>query len=70
LRSGASGRNDELPGCASVVHRGVRLGDLIEAVDTVNRYDDVAGGDGVEEFLQNGLGQVLGLAAVGRQAYS
>jgi hypothetical protein len=43
---------------------------LIEAVDTVNRYDDVAGGDGVEEFLQNGLGQVLGLAAVGRQAYS
>src|SRR5207245_2550363 len=48
----------------------MRLHDLIEAVDTVDRYDGRAGGDGVEEFLQNRLRQVLGLAVVGRQAYS
>lgn len=68
--SGASGRDDQLPGCASGLHRGVSLDDLLEAVHMVNRYDDVAGGDGVQEFLQNRLEQVLGLAVVGRQAYS
>ena len=48
----------------------MRLDDLIEAVDTFNRHDDMASGDSVQEFLQNRLGQVLGLAMVGRQAYS
>src|SRR3978361_826655 len=53
LRSGASGRDDQLPGCAPGFHRGVRLDDLIEAVDAVNRYDGVAVGDGIQELLQN-----------------
>jgi hypothetical protein len=49
--AGGSGRDDEFPGCASGFHRGVRLDDLIEAVDAVDRYDDIAGGDGIQEFL-------------------
>jgi hypothetical protein len=47
----ASDRHDQLPGCASGLHRGVRLSDLIEAVDSVDRYDGVAGGDSVQAFL-------------------
>jgi hypothetical protein len=52
---GGSGCDDEFPGCASGFHRGVRFGDLIEAVDAVDRYDGVAVGDRVQEFLQGSL---------------
>ena len=48
----------------------MRIDDPIEAVDAVDRDDGVAGGDSVQEFLQNRRGQVVGLAVVGGQAYS
>src|SRR5713101_4795252 len=63
-RKPGSGRDDEFPGGASGLHRGVRLNNLIEVVDAVDRYDGFAGGDAVEEFLQHRLGQVFGLAVV------
>src|SRR5438270_6980822 len=65
-----SGRDDEFPGCGAGLHRFVCLHDLIEIEDAVDRYDGVTGGDGIQKFLQNRVGQVFSLAVIGGQADS
>jgi hypothetical protein len=57
------------PAGVAGLHRGVRLHDLVEVVDAIDRDYDIIGGDGVEEALQHTRGQIRRVAAVGGQPY-
>jgi hypothetical protein len=52
-RSAWSRGDDELSAGSTRLHGGVSLSDLIETIDTIDRYDGVARGHGVEVVLQH-----------------
>src|SRR6266705_4790666 len=65
-----SGGDNEFPAGASGFHGRMCLHDLREVVDLRDGHQRAAGGDGVQEVLQDLRGQVAGVATVGAQAHS
>src|SRR5437773_8582371 len=62
--------NDEFANCTVVLHVGVRLADVVEAVDVRRAEGNVSRSDLVEVGLKNVSRQVGALATVGRKPHA
>src|SRR5439155_10793043 len=68
--SGVTDADDELAHRLVLLHGGVRLLDLLQLVNLMNRHRESSGGDRVEVALKHGLRQVAGVAAVAGETHA